>query len=59
MEPNGTQEQADEKPRTLFIGNIPSHASKWDIENIFAEIGPLKRIHFQYPKNCKLLEFSM
>ncbi|CAG7724281.1 unnamed protein product [Allacma fusca] len=50
-----TEEQAvevDEKPRTLFIGNIPSTVKKRDLEVLFGDIGPIKRCHIQYPRKA-------
>lgn len=43
--------EEEEKPRTLFVGNVPRHVTKRDIENIFGEVGPLKRCFIQYPRN--------
>ena len=47
-------EEEDEKPRTILIGNIPKSTHKREIENIFGEIGPLKRCYIQYPRQGKL-----
>ncbi|CAL8128843.1 unnamed protein product [Orchesella dallaii] len=46
---NDVQEE-EEKPRTLFVGNVPRDVRKREIEEIFGEVGPLKRCHIQYPR---------
>lgn len=43
-------EDEDEKPRTLFVGNVPREVHKREIEEIFGEVGPLKRCYIQYPR---------
>jgi RNA recognition motif-containing protein len=43
--------EEDEKPRTLLIGNLPRETHKREIENVFGEIGPLKRCYIQYPRD--------
>ena len=50
------EEVEDEKPRTLFVGNIPRQVSKRDLETLFGEAGPLKRCFIQYPRKGKIAE---
>lgn len=44
-------EEDDEKPRTLFVGNVPREVHKREIEEVFGDIGPLKRCYIQYPRD--------
>jgi RNA recognition motif-containing protein len=43
----------EEKPRTLFVGNVPREVSKREVETLFGDIGPLKRCFIQYPRGGK------
>jgi RNA recognition motif-containing protein len=45
--------EAVEAPRTLLIGNIPRDVGKREVEEVFGEIGPLKRCYIQYPRHGK------
>jgi len=47
---DSTITEEDEKPRTVFVGNVPKDVSKREIETVFGEIGPLKRCYIQYPR---------
>lgn len=48
---NDAQDEEDEKPRTLFVGNVPREVHKREIEEVFGDIGPLKRCYIQYPRD--------
>ena len=57
---NGQEvEEVDEKPRTLFVGNIPPSVKKRDLELLFGDIGPIKRCYIQYPKKGEWKWFQM
>ncbi len=53
------KDEEDEKPRTLFVGNVPREVHKREIEEVFGDIGPLKRCYIQYPRdgNGELVSF--
>lgn len=50
---NSVEDEEEEKPRTIFVGNIPKQVTKRELENVFGDVGPLKRCFMQYPRNGK------
>jgi len=47
----GGGDEDESKPRTVLVGNIPRGTTKRDLEEIFGDVGPLKRLHVQYPRD--------